>query len=125
VNAMAAIDAFEIKSLNLALINGSSSTAKKSAGLMVTVQQILTARLKALSGRRSSNLTPGPTLNAEPRGKIAGFNTKLDLVFIDTTLVATRDTMSAMCLFVSPQSPAIMLRRARRSFAQSECPPHL
>jgi hypothetical protein len=86
VNAMAAIDAFEIKSLNLASINGSSSTAKKSAGLMVTVQQILTARLKALSGRRSSNLTPGPTLNAEPRGKIAGFNTKLDLVFIDTGL---------------------------------------
>jgi hypothetical protein len=34
---MAAIDAFEIKSLNLASINGSSSTAKKSAGLMVTV----------------------------------------------------------------------------------------
>lgn len=89
MNAMAAIDAFEIKSLNLALINGSSSTAKKSAGLMVTVQQILTARLKALSGRRSSNLTPGPTLNAEPRGKIAGFNTKLDLVFIDTGLLGS------------------------------------
>jgi hypothetical protein len=87
VNATAAIDAFDIESLNLASINGASAAAKKSDGQIITVHEISSAKLKAFSGTRSSSLTPDPTLNVEPQGKIADLNTKLELGMIHTGLL--------------------------------------